>query len=57
LHPSAGYKPASIHRSVWKGKSAQFGCKILDDTLLGVRADHGSSGIDDRVPTICGTAK
>jgi hypothetical protein len=57
LHPSAGYKPASIHPSAWKGNSKKFGCKMLDDTLLGVRADRGSSGIDDRLPTIYGTAE
>src|SRR5215210_1078687 len=56
--PPAGLSAqALIHRSAWKGNSAQFGCKMLDDTLLGVRADRGSSGIDDRVPTVYGTAE
>jgi hypothetical protein len=38
-------------------KSQKVRCEILDDTLLWVRADRGSLGMDDRVTTTSGAAE
>jgi len=34
LHPSAGYKPASIHRSAWKVNSANFAFHKFSEVAL-----------------------
>jgi hypothetical protein len=53
LHPSAGYKPASIHPSAWKGNSPKFtACRefgeggVPRDVHRGfIAAGYGNGGV------------